>query len=169
MSLLHTLLHYYTFLIYFFQFFNLQQQGATKLQSMFRAKKAKQKVAKRKAAHDAEMELLQKSNAKESELAALREKQEMELAAMKLQAIYRGRKLRMGFDDVKNKRLIDINKRKRKLKGELSAIKIQGMFRGFKARQILHQKMDAVKNRRRVSGTIFQGRRTRVVVCFEIM
>ena len=132
-----------------------QQEGATKLQSMFRAKKAKQKVAKRKAQHDAEMAELQKRNAKEDELAELRLKQEQELAAMKLQAIYRGRKLRIGFDDVKKKRLVEINKRKRKLQGELCAIKIQGMYRSWKARKILHKKMEDVKSRRRVSFLCF--------------
>ena len=96
------------------------------------------------------MKELRKKNAKEDELAALREKQEMELAAMKLQAIYRGRKLRIGFDDVRAERLGSINKRKRKLEGEMSAIKIQGMYRSWKARKILHGKMEAVKRRRQV-------------------
>ena len=98
---------------------------------------------------------LQKRNAKEDELAELRLKQEQELAAMKLQAIYRGRKLRIGFDDVKKKRLVEINKRKRKLQGELCAIKIQGMYRSWKARKILHKKMEDVKSRRRVSFLCF--------------
>ena len=131
-----------------------KEVGATKLQAMFRARKAKQSVDDRRAQHDAEMVEAKKRNAKESELAELREKQEMELAAMKLQAIYRGRKLRLGFDDVKSKRLVEINKRKKKLHGELSAIKIQGMFRSFKARKELHRRMDAVKNRRAVSDDI---------------
>ena len=107
-------------------------------------------VNDRRTIHEAEMKELRKKNAKEDELAALREKQEMELAAMKLQAIYRGRKLRIGFDDVRAERLGSINKRKRKLEGEMSAIKIQGMYRSWKARKILHGKMEAVKRRRQV-------------------
>jgi hypothetical protein len=107
-------------------------------------------VNDRRAIHEAEMKELRKKNAKEDELAALREKQEMELAAMKLQAIYRGRKLRIGFDDVRAERMVSINKRKRKLEGEMSAIKIQGMYRSWKARKILHGKMEAVKRRRQV-------------------
>ena len=103
------------------------------------------------------MKELRKKNAKEEELAALREKQEMELAAMKLQAIYRGRKLRIGFDDVRAERMVSINKRRRKLEGEMSAIKIQGMYRSWKARKILHGKMEAVKRRRQVGKSVCGG------------
>ena len=94
---------------------------------------------------------MKKRNAAEDELAALRLKQEQELAAMKLQALYRGRKYRSGFSDFKSKRMVEINERKKKLHGELSAIKIQGMYRGWKARKELKRRMDEVKRRRKVS------------------
>ena len=57
---------------------------------------------------------------------------------MKLQAIYRGRKYRSGFDDFKSKRMVEINERKRNCVEKCLQSRYR-MYRGWKARKELKE------------------------------
>ena len=118
---------------------------------MWRAKEAKDEVAKKKAQHAAELEEMRQRGIKEKEIQALREKQEQELAAMKLQALYRGRQARKGLEKKRELRRAELKRKTRENSRQMSATKIQGMYRSWKARKVIRGRKAELKARFEVS------------------
>ena len=88
---------------------------------------------------------------KEKEIQALREKQEQELAAMKLQALYRGRQARKGLEKKRELRRAELKRKTRENSRQMSATKIQGMYRSWKARKVIRGRKAELKARFEVS------------------
>ena len=128
-----------------------EEAAAIKMQSMWRAKEAKDEVAKKKAQHAAEMEELRQRGVQEKEIQALRDKQEQELAAMKVQALYRGRKARRGLVKKRELRRAELKKKTRENSRQMAATKIQGMYRSWKARQFVRGRKAELKAKFEVS------------------
>jgi hypothetical protein len=130
-----------------------EEAAALKIQSVFRRKEAKAEVDDKRRQHALEMEELKKQNVHQKELDALREKQEQELAAMKLQSLYRGRKARRDLIKIREHRKAEMRVKKRELERNISATKIQGMYRCYKARQMIRAKKANLQARWDVSAT----------------
>ena len=100
------------------------------------------------------MEELRKQNAHQKELDALREKQEQELAAMKVQSLYRGRKARRDLIKFREHRKAEMRMKSRELQKQIAATKIQGMFRCWKARQVIRSRKANLQAKWDVSVTL---------------
>ena len=109
------------------------------------------KLQKKKAQHAAELEEMRQRGIKEKEIQALREKQEQELAAMKLQALYRGRQARKGLEKKRELRRAELKRKTRENLRQMSATKIQGMYRSWKARKVIRGRKAELKARFEVS------------------
>ena len=112
-----------------------QNGAATKLQGMYRGKQSRRETGKRRKERKGALVELEREKAAADEIANLQDEQEKELAATRMQGLYRGKKARqkVGSRRVKKKKA-DANRAER-VKGNKAATKIQAMHRGNRARR----------------------------------
>ena len=126
-----------------------REGAALRIQCAFRTRKARKQLQRRLKQHNDRLDKMRAEGASRDKLRKLQEEQEREIAATKVQNLYRAKVARLQLEQRKAQHKKE-TARQRRVKEERrrynAAAKIQAVFRGFRDRAVLRRKAKAAKN-----------------------
>jgi hypothetical protein len=120
-------------------------EAVIKIQCKYRARQAGALFKDKKEAFKRRLEEMEKENASKEEIEKMKAEQELELASMKIQGVWRGREAQAKVKELKKKKEANKNKLAN-LKEENAAIKIQNCFRMWVSKSAFKRQLGIIRD-----------------------